>query len=466
MLDLIVRGGLVSTPTATLPLDIGVKDGRVALLAAPGSIGVEAAHVEDATGCHVVPGGIDAHVHFSFAATATMHAQSAAAGTRAAAFGGTTTVIDFAWQRGSESLLAAIDERKAVFAAERPHVDYAFHAMMTGAITFEALEEIPEAIGEGVSSFKTFTTFSGASASGSLHTDDGRIWGVMQQAARHGGMTMVHCEDDCLIDFHVRGLYREGREHGSNIAEARPSIVEEAAVARMLLLARRSGSPLYVVHVSTIEAAEAIAEARGRHLPVYGEVLHNQLVFTGDAYHRHNGLCFHNYPPLKSPADRDALWAGLLADLSTTASDDYTVPLAEKLSGQRVDNLTGGHNGVETRMGVLWSEGVAKGRLSVDRFVELTSSGPAKVFGLYPQKGALLPGCDADIVVLDPALRQTLTLGTLHSDCDYSVWDGWECNGYPRTTIARGAVLVRDGAWVGPQHRGRFVRCGVPAGRA
>jgi dihydropyrimidinase len=117
-------------------------------------------------------------------------------------------------------------------------------------------------------------------------------------------------------------------------------------------------------------------------------------------------------------------------------------------------------------MGVLWSEGVAKGRLSVDRFVELTSSGPAKVFGLYPQKGALLPGCDADIVVLDPALRQKLTLDALHSDCDYSVWDGWECNGYPRTTIARGEVLVRDGAWVGAQHRGRFVRCGVPAGRA
>lgn len=466
MLDLIVRGGLVSTPTATLPLDVGVKDGRVALLAAPGSIGVEAAHVEDASGCHVVPGGIDAHVHFSFAVTETMRAQSSAAGTRAAAFGGTTTVIDFAWQRDSDSLLTAIDRRKELFAAERPHVDYAFHAMMTGAITFEALEEIPEAIGEGVSSFKTFTTFSGASASGSIHTDDGRIWGVMQQAARHGGLTMVHCEDDCLIDFHVRRLYREGHEHGSNIAEARPSIVEEAAVARMLLLARRSGSPLYVVHVSTVEAAEAIAQARGRHLPVYGEVLHNQLVFTREAYHRHNGLCFHNYPPLKSTADRDALWAGLRADLSTTASDDYTVPLREKLAGQRVDNLTGGHNGVETRLGVLWSEGVAKGRLSVDRFVELTSAGPAKVFGLYPQKGALLPGCDADIVVLDPGLRQRLTLDALHSDCDYSVWDGWECDGYPRATIARGEVLVRDGVWVGSQHRGRFVRCGVPAGQA
>ena len=466
MLDLIVRGGLVSTPTATLPLDIGVKDGKVVLLAAPGEIAIEAAAVEDAAGCHVVPGGIDAHVHLSFAVTETMRAQSTTAGTRAAAFGGTTTVIDFAWQRDDGSLLAAIDERKSLFAAERPHVDYAFHAMLTGAVSFEALEEIPEAIAEGVTSFKTFTTFSGASASGSVYTDDGRIWGVMQQAARHGGLTMVHCEDDCLIDFHVRQLYREGREHGSNIALARPGIVEEAAVSRMLLLARRSGSPLYVVHVSTLEAAEAIAQARGRHQPVYGEVLHNQLVFSDEAYRCQHGLRFHNYPPLKSPADRDALWAGLPSDLSTIASDDYTVPLAKKLAGQRVDNLTGGHNGVETRLGVLWSEGVAKGRLSVDRFVELTSSGPAKVFGLYPQKGALLPGCDADIVVLDPQLRQRLTLDTLHSDCDYSIWDGWECDGYPRTTIARGEVLVRSGAWVGPEHRGRFVRCGVPAGRA
>ena len=457
MLDLIVAGGRVVTDDAVTLLDVGVRDGKIVLLGAPGAIEAEATRTFDAAGCYVLPGGIDAHVHFSFAVTDTMRSQSAAAGSRAAAYGGTTTFIDFAWQQGHKGLMTAIEDRQTAIAGQHPHIDWGLHAMLTGAFPFEVLEEIPEAIATGVASFKTFTTFAGESASGELFTDDGRIWGVMNQAARNGGAVMVHCEDNCLIDYHVRHLYREGREQGTNIHLARPNIAEEAAISRVLLLARRSGSPLYVVHVSAHESGELISGARGRGEPVVGEVLHNNLAFTSDAYAKPNGLCYHNYPTLKSQRDQDALWDGLRADLSTVASDDYTIPLEKKLSGQRIDNVPGGHNGVETRLAVLFSEGVSRGRISIRRFVELTAVAPAKMFGLYPRKGALVPGSDADIVVIDPDQEHRLKLEQLHSDCDYSIWDGWQCVGYPIATILRGDVLVDHGRWVGPQGGGQFI---------
>jgi dihydropyrimidinase len=172
--------------------------------------------------------------------------------------------------------------------------------MITGKATLEVLDEIPDAISGGVSSFKMFTTFSGGSASGSTFTDDGRIWGVMQQTAKHGGIAMVHCEDDCLIEHCVHKLYREGRQQAKNIREARPSLCEEAAVSRMLLLAKRTDSPLYIVHVSSTEGVEAIAEARGKRQPVYGESLHNYLAFCDEDYAKPNGMIYHNYPALKS----------------------------------------------------------------------------------------------------------------------------------------------------------------------
>lgn len=462
MLDLKITGGRVVSPLQTVALDVGVRDGRVVLLAAPGSIEADAARTIDASGCYVVPGGVDAHVHFSIdiSGSGTMEAQSSLPGSRAAAFGGTTTFIDFAWQNADRSLVSAIEERKAVFERERPHVDYALHAMLTGEFPFEVTEEIPDAIAGGVSSFKMFTTFAGG-PSGSMFTDDGRIWSVMQQTARHGGTAMVHCEDDHLIDFHVRKLYREGCQHASNIHLARPALVEEAAMSRMLLLARRSGSPLYVVHVSSIEGAELIWEARGRGEPATGEVLHNALGFTDEAYSRPHCQCYHNYPSLKSEADQERLWLGLAGGLSTVASDDYTVPLAQKLAGETVDNVTGGNNGVETRMAILFSEGVQKGRLSIERFVELSATAPARQFGLFPRKGVIAPGSDADIVVIDPSVRKTIALDDLHSECEYSIWEGWACDGYPTVTIARGQVLVEDGAWVGPEHAGEFVPAGA-----
>ena len=464
MLDVLIQGGSVVSPHSTEQCDVGIANGHIVVLAAPHSLDIPAARVIDASGKLVLPGGIDAHVHFNIALTPAMRAQSAKYGGRAAAFGGTTTFIDFALQAGADSLTGAIEAKQAEIKNDKPDVDYALHAMITGGATFEVLDEIPEAISGGVSSFKMFTTFSGGSASGGLFMDDGRIWGVMQQLAKHGGIAMVHCEDDCIIDFCVRKLYRHGHQHASHVHEARPSICEEASIMRMLLLSRRTGSPLYVVHVSSIEGVEAIAEARGKRQPVYGESLHNYLAFSNEDYAKPDGMIYHNYPALKSPRDRAALWEALKSGvLDVTSSDDFTIPLAQKLAGKEVDNVSGGHNGIETRMAYLFSEGVKAGKLSINRFVDVSSTAVAKLFGLYPRKGIIAVGSDADIVIIDPNLKRTLTLADLHSNCDYSLWDGWEFNGFPILTMVRGQVLVENGKWTGPEGIGQFVSARSPS---
>jgi dihydropyrimidinase len=464
VLDLVIKGGTVVSPEAAVRQDVGVRDGRVVLVGEPGSIEGEAARTMDADGKYVVPGGIDAHVHFNVALGPVMKAQSATPGSLASAHGGTTTFIDFALQAGDESLVHQIELKQDELAKDAPHVDYALHAMITGKASFEAIDEIREAISGGISSFKMFTTFSGDSAVGGMFTDDGRMWGVMEQSARHGAIVMVHCEDDCIIDWNVRKLYREGRQEPENIWIARPNLCEEAAMSRVLLLAKRSGAPIYIVHVSTREGVEMIAEARGKRQTVYGESLHNYLAFNYTDYQKKpNGMAHHNYPSLKSPEDQEAIWHGVRSSiLDTVASDDFTIPLGQKMSGTSVDTVPGGHNGIETRMAYMFSEGVHKGRIDIQRYVDITAAAPAKLFGLYPRKGVIAPGSDADIVLIDPDVKTTVRLEDLHSDCDYSLWDGREMIGHPMTTILRGMVLVDNGQWVGAKNAGRFVPCGLP----
>lgn len=463
MLDLVIEGGTVVTGGSAVLADVGIADGRIVLIGLPGALPSDASERLDATGKYVVPGGIDAHVHFNIKVTEAMSAQSAVDGSRAAAFGGTTTFVDFAFQSGEGSPVEAVQSKIDELGGQGPNVDYGLHLMLTGPLSFAAMDEIPAVVAGGVSSFKMFTTFAEGSASGNLLSDDGRIWGVMERTHRAGGLVQVHCEDDCIIDYHVRGLYRDGQQAARNIHRARPPLAEEAAIRRMILLSERSGCPLYVVHVSSTLGIDAIREAKARRLPVSGEVLHNYLAFTSENYALTDGLIYHNYPPLKSPADQAALWTAIAdGGLDTVASDDFTIPKAAKLSGPMVDNAPGGHNGVETRMNILFSEGVAQRRLTIERYAQLSAENPARLFGIYPQKGAIAVGSDADVIVIDPSVRETIRLSGLHSDCDYSVWDGWELEGKVTTTILRGSVLVRDGDWVGETGSGRFVRAGSP----
>jgi dihydropyrimidinase len=458
MLDLAVVGGTVVTGSSTGAVDIGVKDGRVVLLGAPGTLTMDSAEVLDASSMVVVPGGIDSHVHFDLSLTDAINAQSSAAGSHAAAFGGTTTFIDFGLQHGAESPVRAIENKLAELRTNGPHVDYALHLMVTGHVPLAAIDELPEVVSGGAPSFKMFTTFSAGSASGDLFSDDGRILGVMEKASASGGSVMVHCEDNCIIGLNVERLYAAGRHSGRNIHLARPIIAEEAAIRRMTLLAERSNCPLYIVHVSSEAGIAAIAESKRRRAPVYGEVLHNYLAYTSEMYQQPDYQRFHNYPPLKYQSDQDALWAAIAdGGLDTVASDDLTIPRAAKVSGDVVDNVPGGHNGIETRMDYLYSEGVLKGRIAAQQYVRLTSETPAKLFGIYPRKGTIAIGSDADFAVIDARTPRTIALSDLHSDCDYSIWEGWTFGARVHATVLRGAVLTKSGKWVGPEHHGRFV---------
>ncbi len=465
MYDLIVTNGLVADDRTVQPLDIAVKDEKIVAVGVHGQFAeTGAATVIDAAGRHVVPGGIDSHVHYDLVISEAMRAQSAEAGSRAGLWGGTTTYIDFSISWGEEDLVESIQSKIAKTDAQNLYSDYALHAIMTGRWPQSNADRIREAISGGVTSFKFFTTFAGSEAIGGMMTDDGRIYSAMLETQKHGGIVMVHCEDDCIIDYNVRRLYQEGRQHFSNIGEARPPLAEEAAVRRMLLLSRRTGSPLYIVHVSAMESVDAISEFRERGTLAFGEVLHPNLMFDPDLYKRDHGQRYMNYPPNKPIEHRDALWAACESGaLHTLASDDYTIPWDNKMTGDTVDNVTGGTNSVETRMSVFWSEGVRKRNLSVPRFVELTSANPARIFGLYGTKGVLRPGADADIVVMDDGFSHTYNQAeNLHSDCDYSNWDGYSVDGMPVTTILRGHVMIDKGAFVGPQNVGRFVPAATP----
>jgi dihydropyrimidinase len=463
MLDLAVVGGTVVTGSWSGRVDIGVKDGRVVLLAAPGSLPTDVTQTVDATSMTVVPGGIDSHVHFDISLTDAMRAQSSAAGSRAAAFGGTTTFIDFGLQHGDESPVQALENKLGELKSGGPHVDYALHLMVTGHVPLEAMEEIPDIVAAGAPSLKMFTTFSAGSASGDLFSDDGRILGVMEKAATAGGSVMVHCEDNCIIALNVDRLYADGRQSGHNIHLARPILAEEAAIRRMTLLAERSGCPLYVVHVSSEAGIAAIGESKRRGASVYGEVLHNYLAYTSEMYQQPDYQRFHNYPPLKYQSDQDALWRAIASGgLDTVASDDLTIPRAAKVSGDAVDNVPGGHNGIETRMEYLYSEGVLKGRITAHQYVQLTAETPAKVFGIFPRKGTIAIGSDADFALIDARAPRAITLADLHSDCDYSIWEGWTFGARVHATVLRGSVLTVAGEWVGPEHVGQFIE-GRPA---
>jgi dihydropyrimidinase len=465
LLDLIITNGNVADERSVQPLDIAVKDEKIVAVGVHGQFAdVEAASVIDAKGKYVVPGGIDPHVHYDLNLSEAMRAQSAEAGSRAGLWGGTTTYIDFSLARDKQDLIESIQAKIDTTNAQNLYSDYALHAIMTGEWPQSNADRIAEAISGGVTSFKFFTTFKGSEAIGSMMSDDGRIYSAMLETEKHGGIVLVHCEDDCIIDHHVRRLYSEGRQHFHNISEARPPLAEEAAVRRMLLLARRTGSPLYIVHVAAKESVEAIGEANAIGVEAFGEVLHPNLVFDPELYKSENGQRYMNYPPNKSIEHRDALWdACVNGGLTTVASDDYAIPFRNKMMGDTIDNVTGGTNSVETRMSILWSEGVVKRKLSVPRFVALSSANAAKLFGIYGKKGVLRPGADADIVIMDDSFTHTYKQGVnLHSDCDYSNWDGWQVAGSPVTTVLRGNVMIDNGKFVGPQNVGRFVPSASP----
>jgi dihydropyrimidinase len=461
MLDLAIRGGQVVTPQGAGRWDVGVQGEQIAMVAMPGTL-PEAGRVIDAAGKIVVPGGVEPHTHLAH--FIAMHPDEnlftlgPEEDSRGMAFGGTTTHVDFCFVRPGGDVATAIEQRAARWKGNS-YVDYTFHVALQGPLPLKVFDQLPEAIQAGFPSFKVFTTevLPPHPKRNPYRLDFGRIQLAMEKVAPHGGIMVVHAEDHDIVQFMYEKLREEGRMDGSNLPLVHNKLSEALSFRRTIHLAEATGAAIYFVHTSAQEGVDAVREARGKGQPVYAETLHHYACFTAEDYKRPRGFCYHTYPSLKYPEDQAALWDGLLRDgVSTTATDEFPTSLALKLRGKTIEDVTGGNLGAEARMGIVYTEGVGKRKMSLERFVQVTSSNAARILGLYPRKGAIAPGSDADLVLIDPALRKALTREDFHVS-DYSPWEGWEILGWPVTTVLRGKVLVEGGRLVRDARDGQLV---------
>ena len=443
MADLIITGGQVVTPSGVGHWDVVVQGETIAAVTEPGAISPDGAKVIDASGKVVVPGGVEPHAHIG--GPRQPERSAAEAVSLAAVWGGTTTVLDFATQVPGHDLRHALDE-----AAERwrgnAYTDYSYHPIFTSSAGDDDVNQIPELIQEGYASFKIFTTSIRPPSPQMQNnkTEFGTLASIMEQISANGGMLLVHSEDDDMVHYNYDRAEGRNQMEWWNMHHIHSNLSEDVSFHRVIRLAEKQSCPIYFVHVSAAEGVRAVGWSRGRGLPIYGETLHNYACFNAENYREDNGMKYHTYPSLKSPDDANELWSGLLdGRLSTVATDLVSTTWEEKIRFKTVADVTGGHNGIETRVGVAYGEGVGRRGMSLERFVDITSANAAKIFGMYPRKGALAAGSDADITIIDPSVRGPLTMDDLHLE-DYSIWEGWEAQGWPITTVLRGKVMVED----------------------
>lgn len=465
MFDLLVKNGTVVSPTSSAPKDIAVSGEVITAIEEPGVLSEsDATRIVDGAGCLVIPGGVDPHVHYkmAFDPVVTEGPEYSAA----AAWGGTTSVVDFVFHEPPSTVLDSIAAKKADFEGQMA-VDYGLHVIMTKDFGYQDIEQLGDVIRGGIPTIKTMMTYG-------YQSDDGQRFGMMEEVGKQGGMSVVHAEDDAIANWLTAKYVREGKLHGAYICETRGPVVEEAAVRRALFLAENTGSALYILHMAAGRAVKALGEYRDRGLPMYGETLSAYLSFTQDdlwddtPVHVNGktfigrGMLFNNYPPVKFTADRDALWQALQdGGLAAVGTDHSAISIEDRfeIMGSTLDTFVqAGQSAAEMRVPLLYHQGVAGGRISVNRWVETVSTNPAKLMGLWPTKGELLVGSDADIVVFDPNKTWTVKWQELHNSMEYNLWDGLEMTGGVRSTILRGSVLVDSDNWVGSKTGGRFLK--------
>ena len=459
---LIIRGGTVVTASSNHLADVLVDDERVAAVTTAGSdlsrIFAESADtVLDATGRYVLPGGIDVHTHMEMPFGGTFASDTFETGTRAAIWGGTTSIVDFAIQARGGSLQGGLEtwRRKA---EGNCATDYGFH-MILADVNESSLHEMDQLVEQGVTSFKLFMAYPGV-----FYSTDGQILAAMQRAAGNGALIQMHAENGIAIDHLVGEALARGdvapRFHGST----RPAVLEGEATHRAIQLSRVSGSPLYIVHLSAEQALAEVLDARDRGQPVFAETCPHYLFLTQDEMARDgfDGAKFVCSPPLRSHDDQTALWRGLATDdLIVVATDHCPFCFKEQKELGRGDfsKIPYGVPGVEHRMDLLY-QGVLEGKLSLSRWVEVTATAPARMFGLYPRKGSLQPGADADIVIYDPTARTTISAATHHMFTDYSCYEGMEVSGQVETVLLRGSLVLDKRRYVGTPS-GRFIARGL-----
>ena len=451
---------MVISASGAAPLDVLTDGERIAALAAPGtevaaSWAASADRVISAAGKYVLPGGIDAHTHMEMPFGGTFAADTFETGTRAAAWGGTTTIIDFAVQAKGASLLSTLDNwhRKA---DGQCAIDYGFH-MIVSDVNDATLKEMDACIGAGVNSFKMFMAYPGV-----FYATDGEILRAMQQAAQTGALVMMHAENGIAIDQLVAQAVAAGKTDPVQHGLTRPPELEAEATSRAIALARVTVSPLYIVHLSAAQALDAVTAARDTGQNVFAETCPQYLYLSIEDLARpgFDGAKFVASPPLRPREHQGSLWRGLRTnDLSVVSTDHCPFCFAEQKELGRGDfsKIPNGIPGVEHRMDLL-HQGVTGGELSLARWVEVASTTPARMFGLYPGKGTIQPGADADIVVYDPAARQVLSVATHHMNVDYSAYEGMEITGRVQTVLSRGRVIIDAGQYHGVTGHGRFLQ--------
>jgi dihydropyrimidinase len=466
MIDLVIRGDTVVTPQGVGAHDILIAGGTIAAIAAPGSIAFpEGARVIDVTGKIVMPGGIDPHVHCKWhlpgpdgSATLTEPPDVVS---KAAVHGGTTMMIDFTRASQGKDLRNAIELREADWKGHCA-CDYAQHIMVEGALPVDLPGQVGEAIQAGFPTVKIFTTDITPSRKGRM-VDFGDIWEIFQVLAANQGLGVIHSEDNDIV-MHMYGkLIREGRAGFENMAEVHNTLSEDVSFRRVIRLAEKvPGTALYMMHVSAATGVSAIHEARRRGVPIYGESLHQYMLYSSEDYKRPNGQIYHTYPSLKFAEDHAALWAGTNhGAIQTVATDEICCPLKFKLQGDKIDDTTGGNAGVEPRVSLIYTETIEKRGYDLTQFVNLISSNAAKIMGLYPRKGALAVGSDADIVVLDTRQRHIVKAANMH-EADYSPWEDRDLACWPSMTLLRGKIVVDKGAFTGALSDGKHLSRKVP----
>jgi dihydropyrimidinase len=460
--DMVIRNGTVATAADVMQCDVGISGGQVIALARDLP---DAAREIDATGKLVLPGGVDAHCHLDQPMPDGLQmADDFRSGTISAACGGTTTVIPFAAQEKGQSLRDAVEDyhRRA---RDKAVVDYAFHLIVTDPTDKVLKEELPELIREGYTSFKIYMTYD------DMKLNDRQILETLAVARREGAMAMIHAESSDCIAWLTEQLEAAGHTAPKYHANSRPMAVEREATHRAITISELVDVPILIVHVSGKEAIEQIRWAHGRGLRIYAETCPQYLFLTADhlgaeGYHGAKCVCS---PPPREKANQQFVWDGLVDGLFSIFSSDhapfrYDDPKGKMPGGKMAPfrYIPNGIPGLETRLALLFSEGVRRGRIDLNRFVALTATNPAKLYGLYPRKGTIAVGADADIAIWDPEKDVVIRNAMLHHDVDYTPYEGMEVKGWPVTTLSRGEVVWQAGRLMGAPGRGEFLECGRP----
>jgi dihydropyrimidinase len=450
----LIKNGTIVTAVDQYKGDVLVEDEKISVIGV--SLDIVADKMIDAAGKYVLPGGIDVHTHMDMPFGGSTSADDFETGTRAAAFGGTTTIVDFAIQYRGQTLHHAM-ETWAKKAESKAVIDYGFHMIIT-ELNDQVEGEMDALVRQGITSFKLFMAYPGV-----FMLDDASIFKALLRTGKNGGTICMHAENGGVIDVLVQRALAEGKTAPKYHALTRPARAEAEATHRAIALAEIADVPVYIVHLSAAEALEMVTEARDRGLPAHAETCPQYLFLSYDNYEEPDfaGAKYVMSPPLRDKAKQNQLWRGLASnDLQVISTDHCPFCMKEQkeLGKDDFSKIPNGAPGVETRMSLVYDGGVRQGRISLNRFVELTSTSPAKIFGMFPRKGTIAPGSDADIVIFDPNRTITLAAKTLHMNVDYNPYEGRQVTGATDTVLSRGRLVIENGVFVGRPGSGSFLK--------